>query len=217
MPVKIALVDDHKLFRKALASLIEGDPNYEICFEADSGKELFENLKTNNEPEIILLDISMKGQDGFTVAAKLRKDFPTIRFIAVTVEDNEESIIKMIKLGARGYVLKDADPDELFTCLNDVYTKGYYYSEHVSKTMADTINYHSRWDKQTTTTAKLSQREITFLEHVCNDLSYKEIAELMSVSVRTVDGYRDSLFQKINVRTRVGLVIYAIKNGIIRI
>lgn len=217
MPVKIALVDDHKLFRKALASLVETDDKYEVCFEAESGKELFENLKMYDEPEIILLDISMKGQDGFTVASKLRKDYPMIRFIAVTVEDNEASIIKMIKLGARGYVLKDADPEELFTCLEDVYSKGYYYSEYVSKTMANTINYHSRWDKQTTTATKLSQREITFLEHVCNDLSYKEIAELMNVSVRTVDGYRDSLFQKINVRTRVGLVIYAIKNEIIRI
>lgn len=217
MPIKIALVDDHRLFRKAMVSLIESDAKYEVLFEAGSGKELFENIKAFGEPEIVLLDISMRGQDGFTVAAKLRKDYPAIRFIAVTMNDQEDAIIKMIKLGARGYVLKGEDPEGFFACLEDVYTKGYYYSEFVAKTMASTINYHSKWDAQTTKVAKLTQREITFLEHVCNDLSYKEIATLMSVSVRTVDGYRDSLFQKINVRTRVGLVIYAIKHGIIRI
>jgi len=217
MPVKIALVDDHKLFRKAMVGLIESDPNYKVCFEAESGKELFENLKTCEMPEIVLLDISMRGQDGFTVAAKLRKDYPTVMFIAVTMDAEEDAVIKMIKLGARGYVLKGADPEELFTCLDEVQKKGYYYSEHVAKTMAATINYHNKWDAQTAKAAKLTQREITFLEHVCNDLSYKEIAKQMTVSVRTVDGYRDSLFHKINVRTRVGLVIYAIKNGIIRI
>ncbi len=217
MPIKIALVDDHKLFRRALANLLETEEKFEIIFEAESGAEFFDYLRSGQEPEVVLLDISMQGQDGFTVAGKLRKDYPMVRIIAVTVEDNEAAIIKMIKLGARGYVLKDADPDELFTAIDDVHNKGYYYSEYVSKTMANSINYHTRWDKNSDILDKLSQREITFLEHICNDLSYKEIAELMNVSVRTVDGYRDSLFQKISVRTRVGLVIFAIKNGVVKI
>lgn len=217
MPIKIALVDDHKLFRRALANLLETEEKFEIIFEAESGAEFFDYLRSGQEPEVVLLDISMQGQDGFTVAGKLRKDYPMVRIIAVTVEDNEAAIIKMIKLGARGYVLKDADPDELFTAIDDVHNKGYYYSEYVSKTMANSINYHTRWDKNSDILDRLSQREITFLEYICNDLSYKEIAELMSVSVRTVDGYRDSLFQKISVRTRVGLVIFAIKNGVVKI
>lgn len=217
MSIKIALVDDHKLFRRALANLLETEEKFEIIFEAESGAEFFDYLRSGQEPEVVLLDISMQGQDGFTVAGKLRKDYPMVRIIAVTVEDNEAAIIKMIKLGARGYVLKDADPDELFTAIDDVHNKGYYYSEYVSKTMANSINYHTRWDKNSDILDRLSQREITFLEYICNDLSYKEIAELMSVSVRTVDGYRDSLFQKISVRTRVGLVIFAIKNGVVKI
>lgn len=217
MPIKIALVDDHKLFRRALANLLETEEKFEIIFEAESGAEFFDYLRSGQEPEVVLLDISMQGQDGFTVAGKLRKDYPMVRIIAVTVEDNEAAIIKMIKLGARGYVLKDADPDELFTAIDDVHNKGYYYSEYVSKTMANSINYHTRWDKNSDILDRLSQREITFLEYICNDLSYKEIAELMSVSVRTVDDYRDSLFQKISVRTRVGLVIFAIKNGVVKI
>jgi two-component system, NarL family, invasion response regulator UvrY len=217
MPVKIALVDDHKLFRKALAGLIETDDRYEILFEAESGNHLFELIEEKGEPDVVLLDVNMPGQDGYTVAGKLRKSNPVIKIIAVTMNDDEPAIIKMIKLGARGYVLKDSDPEELLMAIDDVYNKGYYYSDYVSKTMANSINYHNKWDRETTTMEKLTQREVNFLELVCNDYSYKDIAERMNVSVRTVDGYRDSLFQKINVRTRVGLVIYAIKNGIVKI
>ncbi|HYG14243.1 MAG TPA: response regulator transcription factor [Bacteroidia bacterium] len=217
MPISIALVDDHKLFRKALANLIDTEDKFDVLFEADSGAQLFEYLEKNRKPDIVLLDINMPGQDGFAVAAQLKKNHPELKIIAVTVKDDEQAIIKMIKLGARGYILKDADPDELYMALDDVYYKGYSYSEYVSKTMANTINYHNKWDKEMATMEKLTQREINFLELVCNDYSYKEIAEKMNVSVRTVDGYRDSLFQKINVRTRIGLVIFAIKNGIVKI
>lgn len=216
-PIKIALVDDHTLFRRALAGLVSSDKRFEVIFEAESGLDLFECLKKNAEPDVVLLDISMPHQDGFTIASKLRKEYPVVKIIAVTVDDNEGSIIKMIKLGARGYVLKDANPEELFTALYDVYHKGYYYSEYVSKTMANTINYHTQWDKETNVIDQLSKREIAFLEHICNDISNKEIAELMNMSVRTIDGYRDSLLLKVNVRTRVGLVIFAIKNNIIKI
>ncbi len=217
MAIKIALVDDHTLFRKALAGLIESDDKYEILFEAESGNQLFDLIDAKGEPDIVLLDVNMPGQDGYTVAGKLRKNNPTVRIIAVTMNDDEPAIIKMIKLGARGYVLKDSEPEELLTALEDVHTKGYYYSDYVSKTMANSINYHTKWDKEASTIEKLTQREISFLELVCHDYSYKDIAERMNVSVRTVDGYRDSLFQKINVRTRVGLVIFAIKNGIVKI
>jgi len=217
MGAKIALVDDHKLFRKGLATLIKSDNNYTVLFEADNSSSLFDHLRRGIIPDIVLLDINMPGQDGFQVAAQLKRLHPAIKIIALTVKDNEQDIIKMIKLGARGYVLKDSEPEELFTAINDVYSKGYFYSDHVSKTMANSINYHSQWDEETIDLEKLSPRETHFLELVCHDYSYKEIADRMSVSVRTVDGYRDSLFQKIKVRTRVGLVIYAIKNGIVRI
>lgn len=217
MPISIALVDDHNLVRKALVNLIASNDTFEVVFDADNGKDFIDYLEKNKAPDVILLDINLPVEDGFAIATKIRQINPNQKFIAVTVDANEAAIIKMIKLGARGYIFKDADPEVLFEALEVVHTKGYYYTDFVSKTMARSINFHNKWDLQAETIEKFSPREITFLEHICNDLSYKQIGEKMSVSVRTVDGYRDSLFQKINVRTRVGLVIFAIRNGIVKI
>lgn len=217
MPIGIALVDDHNLVRKALANLIDSNENFTVLYDANNGNDFFDYLENNPAPDILLLDINLPGQDGFAIATKLRQTHPELKFIAVTVDANESAIIKMIKLGARGYIFKDADPELLFEALEEVHEKGYYYTDFVSKTMARSINNPNKWDRQFDAVEKLSQREVVFLEHVCNDLSYKQIGEEMNVSVRTVDGYRDSLFQKINVRTRVGLVIFAIKNGIVKI
>lgn len=217
MPIKVALVDDHNLVRKALANLIASNKNFEVVFDANNGKDFLDYLLPNPKPDLVLLDINMPGENGFAVAQKLKQMYPYIKFIAVTVDANESAIIKMIREGARGYIFKDAEPDELFEALEMVHTKGYYYNDVVSKTMAKSLNVHNKWDTEGIAIDKFSPREISFLEYICNDLSYKQIGELMNVSVRTVDGYRDSLFQKINVRTRIGLMIFALKNGIVTI
>jgi two-component system, NarL family, invasion response regulator UvrY len=131
--------------------------------------------------------------------------------------DDENAIIRMLKNGAKGYILKDADPSELKQAINAVLTRGFYYSEMVTGKLIHSIGNTDDDDNGSTSVLKLSEREMEFLKLVCTEMTYKEIADKMYLSPRTIDGYRDALFEKLNIKTRVGLVLYAIKNGVVRI
>ncbi len=209
----VVLVDDHILFRKGMVELINKFEEFEVIWEASNGKEFAENLKLCPMPEIVLLDIAMPEMNGFDTAMMIKKKHPAIRILVLSMFDEEDSIIKMIKIGVNGYILKDAEPNELIDALTEIRSKGYYYSDLVSNTMASMIKV----GKEKVESVKLNDREIKFLELICTEATYKEIADTMNVSLRTVDGYREALFEKLNVKNRVGLVIYAIKNGIVQL
>ncbi|MEP7252194.1 MAG: response regulator transcription factor, partial [Ginsengibacter sp.] len=159
----------------------------------------------------------MPEMDGYEACLWLKNNHPAIKVLALSMYDNENSVIRMFKAGAKGYILKDCDPGELQIALDDVVIKGFYYSEMVTGKLIHTINTLDEEDSQTKNVIQLSEREITFLKMVCTELTYKEIAEKMFLSPRTIDGYRDDLFHKLNVKTRVGLVMYAIKHSIVNI
>jgi two-component system, NarL family, invasion response regulator UvrY len=132
--------------------------------------------------------------------------------MVLSMSDNESDIIKMIKYGARGYILKDANPEYLERALTDMVTKGFYYSEWLSGTIINSLRgLESKKEEE------LSEKEVEFLKLACTEMTYKEIADKMFLSVRTIDGYRDALFEKLNLKSRVGLVLYAIKNGIVKV
>ena len=209
----IVLVDDHILFRKGIVELINKFDDFSVIWEASNGLEFIKNLKVCDVPEIVLLDIAMPEMDGFETAGWIKMKYPDIKVLILTMFDQENTIIKMLKLGINGFVLKDADPAELKLALELIREKGFYYSELVAGTMANTI----RNEGKNGDTPVLNDREITFLELVCTEMTYKEIADKMCLSFRTIDGYRDNLFGKLNVKSRVGLAIYAIKNGIVQI
>lgn len=175
-----------------------------------------EKLDHRNLPEIILLDINMPEMDGYETAAWLKSHYPEIKILVLSMYDNENSIIRMLKSGARGYILKDAEPAELKNALDAVAKKGFYYSEFVTGRLIHNIN--SEDDKKTIKNiTDLNARELEFLKLVCSELTYKDIADKMCLSARTIDGYRDALFEKLNAKSRVGLVLYAIKNGIVNV
>lgn len=207
--IRIALVDDHVVLRNSLGIMLEKVPGYEIVFEADNGLHLIKQLKENPIPDIILLDITMPGMDGGETARWLKQEYPDIRILVVTMLKSDPAIIQLIKKGARGYLLKDCEPSELITAINAVYEAGYYYNELFTPGIKaqSLLNNHT----------SLSTREITFLRWACTDLTHKEIAAEMQVSPRTIDGYRDSLFRKLNVTSRVGIVVYALKNGFVQL
>lgn len=211
---KIALVDDHVLLRNGLAGLVKS-LGHEVMFEADNGKHLIEKLHQNSLPEIILLDINMPEMDGYETVKWIKKNHPGVKVLALSMYDNETAIIRMLKYGAKGYILKDSDPIQLKNALDDVEKKGFYYSELVSGKLISAINKMDNGTDVLETSIHLNEREKDFLRHSCSELTYKEIAEKMFVSPRTIDGYRDALFDKLHVKTRVGLVIYAIKNGLV--
>lgn len=215
MQKKVVLVDDHSLLRNGLASLIK-DLGYIVLYESDNGKEFISKLDNNNLPDIVLLDINMPEMDGYETALWLKRNKPDVKVIALSMYDDEMAIMKMLKNGARGYILKDSEPGELRSALEAVCNKGYYYSELVTGKLIHSIN---KLDDEAANgnIAKLSEREIEFLKLACSELTYKEIASQMNVSPRTVDGYRDALFEKLEIKTRTGLAIYAIKNGLIKL
>jgi DNA-binding NarL/FixJ family response regulator len=212
----IALADDHVLLRKGLADLVSKQ-GYTVLFQADNGEEFLDKLKSNPEPDVVLLDINMPKKDGYETALWLKRNKPGIKVLALSMYDDEKAIIRMLKNGARGYILKDAEPSDLKAAIESVLTRGFHYSEMVTGKLIHSINAMSEEDSEIKSTLGLSEKEITFLKLAATELTYKEIAEQMHLSPRTIDGYRDELFEKLDLKSRVGLVLFAIKNGIVNI
>lgn len=215
--IKVALADDHVLLRRGLASLVKSFDQFIVVAEADDGIDLQQKIEANGVPDLVLLDINMPRMDGYETAKWLKKTYPLVKVVALSMYDSENSVIKMFKSGARGYVLKDCEPAELQMALMSVVNKGYYYSELVTGKLIHTINRMDEEEEELKSAVPLNEKELQFLKLACTELTYKEIADQMFLSPRTIDGYRDSLFEKLNLKTRVGLVMYAIKQGIVKI
>jgi len=213
----IAVVDDHTMIRKGLVVLINLFPNYKVLFDAANGKEFINQLKPPHLPDIVLLDINMPEMDGYATADWIRVNYPEIKILALSTMDAETTIIKMIRHGANGYILKDAETAELKQAFDDVLSKGFHYNDEVTRKVMRSINQLADEKSEINTFIKLTDRELEFIKLACSEKTYQQIAEEMFKSERTVDGYRDALFKKLNITSRVGLVIYAIKNNLVSI
>jgi two-component system invasion response regulator UvrY len=212
----IVLTDDHSLLRNGLAELVKSQ-GHTVLFEADNGKDFMAKLDPKSLPHLVLMDINMPEMDGFETTQWLKQNHPQVQVLALSMYDNETSIIRMLKCGAKGYILKDSEPAELKAAIDDILTKGFYYSELVSGKLMHAINKMDDDTDGLKNLVPLNDRETDFLKYACTEMTYKEIADKMFVSPRTIDGYRDALFEKLKLKTRVGLVMYAIKNGIVNI
>lgn len=212
--VQVAVIDDHVLLRTALARLVSTFDNFSVLIEADNGKQLKEAIAGHKVPDIVLLDVNMPEMDGFETTLWLQKNYPFIKVLVLSMLNDEKTIIKMFRLGAKGYLLKNTDPEELKKALTEVLHKNVYLSEQVSQKLVSGLNNDADKDEPEII---LNEREREFLRWSCSELSYREIAEKMNVSPRTVDDYRQNLFTRLRVHSRVGLVLYAIKNGIVNI
>ncbi|MCF2494310.1 response regulator transcription factor [Dyadobacter chenhuakuii] len=209
MKTPIAIVDDHELVARALSGLIQKFDNYDVIYEVFSGEELMQRMRLNFIPEIILLDVSMPDMDGYQVAHWLRETHPDVKVLALSMNDKEDAIVKMLRHGARGYLLKGCKPSQLRQALDAVCQKGFYYSDFVTKQLINNLNPENRQNSEYL--LELSDKELKFIRLSCSDLTYHQIADKMSVSPRTIDGYRESVFQKMDVKSRVGMVLFAIK------
>ena len=195
--------------------LINLFPGYSVLFDASNGKDFIEQLNPKKLPDIVLMDITMPDMDGYTTTEWLHKNYPHIKVLALSTMDSEAAIIKMIKAGAKGYVLKDADPSELKFVFDEVMSQGYFYNELITRKVMRAVSNLVDDKNAVSLFAKLTDRELEFLKYCCTELTYKEIAGKMFLSVRTVEGYRDTLCEKLSLKSRIGLAMYAIKNQII--
>lgn len=206
--ITIAIADDHTIMRNGLAELIKTLGAYDVVLQARNGRELLDLLQTSAlVPDICILDINMPELNGYETTAQLRLLYPAIKVMALSMFDNEFSIVRMLRSGAKGFLHKGADPDELSNALQTLHTEGYFHTELM---LINSLRKSNNWQ-----TINITDRETEFLKHCCSDLSYKEIADLMKVSLHTVHGYRDALFLKLRLKSRTALAIYALRTGVV--
>lgn len=214
---QVALVDDHVLLRNGLSSLINSFSGYKVLFEANSGKHMIELLDPNNLPDVVLLDITMPEMNGYETALWLTTHYPQIKILALTMLNDERSIIRMFKNGAKGYLLKDSKPQELKAALDGVVTKGVYLNKLMCDNIMHSMKTTAEDEADIQRFTELTEHEKEFLSWACTDKSYREIAELMGTSIQFVEATREALFQKLQTATRVGLALFAIKHDIARL
>ncbi|QNF35307.1 response regulator transcription factor [Adhaeribacter swui] len=208
---KVVLVDDHKLFRKGMVELVNGFAGYSVVWEAENGRDFIQKLVPQEMPDVVLLDISMPVMDGFETAQWMEQRYPEVKLLALSMHNDNETIKKMLKSGVNGYVLKNADPAELRLALQTLEEEGSYYSTRVAAILIEDLN------KPKKVKVELSERETEFLKLACTELCYKAFAPILKVHPRVVEAIREGLFKKLQVESRVGLVLYAIKNGIFKV
>lgn len=211
--IKIGLIDDHILLRDSLAAVINSFEGYSVSMVAENGRSFIEKLNPMTKPDIVILDLNMPEMDGHETTYWIAKNHPEIRILILTMYDSE-TLIHLIKSGVRGFLKKDVPPAELKHAMQCIMADGNYCSHTITgrlfNLMKNQGNKNSTWGS-----VILSENEIIFLKHVTSEMTYKEIALLMKISPRTIDNYRDALFLKLNVKSRVGLAMYAIRSGIV--
>lgn len=209
----IALVEDHLLFRAGLRSLLLTD-KFEIVIEAGNGLDLIEKLKSvkkSSFPEIFIVDIMMPLMDGFETVLWLNENFPQSKVIVLTMQDNPAVVMRMLKLNVKSYLVKSIEPNELLKAINQVKIDKFYFNNDVISVLMSSIRNKNHLEQNVIQLSDFTEREIQFLKLSCSDLTYAEIAQTMDISQRTVDAYRNSVFEKLNVKSRTGLALEAIR------
>ncbi|MFY7900048.1 MAG: response regulator [Chitinophagaceae bacterium] len=212
--VEIAVTDDHELFRKGLIALIDAlDGRFKVVIEATNGNDLITQLQAAPSiPDLIILDMNMPGKSGYETVVWLNQHYPNIKVLIVSMVEREESVIQMLKLGVRGYLSKDIAPEHLEEAILAVTEKGFYYTDFITGKLLLELQKDIN---SINTPVFLSEKEKEILQLMCTELTHKEIANKLGVSVKTVDNYRDVLCKKLNAVSRIGLVTYAIRNKIV--
>ncbi len=214
LPIKVILADDHLLLRNALAALIDSFGDCKVIHQSNNGKELISLLSNGCVPDVAILDLNMPEMDGFVTAEWMRVHHPAIHILMLTMYDSELSLIRLLQSGVKGFLKKDIHPDELKFAIHSVMHSGFYYSNSTTGKLVNLfrknngagMNLHN---------AMLTEQEVEFLRLACTDMTYKEVAQRMGLNPRSIDTLRDQLFQKLDVRSRVGLAMIAIKHGIV--
>lgn len=211
MTINIGIVDDHQLFLKSLSLLISGFKDFTIVVEALNGKDLLEKMQLKKvEPDILLVDVNMPVMNGIATAEYFTAHHPLVKIVALSMKDDDATIIAMLKAGACAYLLKDIHPDALEKALLEIHASGFYNAD------AANINYRRLLQHNLKEPPlKLTDKEKQFLQLACSDQTYKQIAMEMHLSERTIDGYREALFQKLKVQSRVGMALEAIRRNIV--
>ena len=206
----VVIVDDHTLLSQAIAAMVNTFSKFKVLYTCKNGQELIDKFSSSAKfiPDVVLMDINMPIMNGIETTEWVTKNHQEVNVMALSVEDEEATILKMLKVGAIGYLLKDTEKAVLESALVEIVENGFYHTKSVTNILMKSLSGNGKEE------ILLNDRQVTFMKHACSELTYKEIADRMCLSPKTIDGYRDVLFTKLNVKNRVGLVMYAIKNKI---
>lgn len=213
-PVKIAIADDYKIYRDGLKLCLSADPNMQVLFEADNGDALLKMLE-NEEPDVILMDIKMPVIDGVEATKIIRKKYPQIKVLVITMYDSDKFIIHLMENGANGYLLKNAEPSEIIKAIYTVFENGYYFNDVVNKALLKKVMMNNNLKPSFNKNIELDIQELDVLKLICKEKTVTEISAQTLLAPRTVEAIRQRLTEKIGVRNTAGLVMFAVKNGLV--
>lgn len=212
--IKVAIADDHKIFRKGVILSLRPYTNIKFVLEADNGEELISKLE-EFKPDVILCDLKMPVKDGIDTTKYITKHFPEMRVIILTMYEDERFVGHLMDCGAAGYLLKSTEPAEIKKAITDVMRTGFYLNPFVNKVLIKKNYAKQKFNPSLTSEVVLSDREKEVLTLVCMEFTAAEIAQKMDISARTVEAIKDRLMERFGVKNSVGLVFYAMKNSLI--
>ncbi len=212
--IKIAIADDYKIFREGLKVGLSSDDALQVMMEADNGEDLLKGLEIDT-PDVILMDLKMPVMDGMEATKEVRKKYPSVKVLVVSMYDDDKFIIHLMENGANGYLLKNTEPDEIRRSIYAVHENGYYFNDLVNKALLKKLVLKNNLKPSFNQNVELSERELEVLKLICEEKTAGEIAKEIFLSPRSVEGIRQRLIEKVGVRNSAGLVMFAVKNGIV--
>jgi DNA-binding NarL/FixJ family response regulator len=212
--IKVAIADDHKIFRKGVILSLRPFTNIKFVLEANNGEELLNNL-TLADPDVILMDLRMPIKDGIETTKQVSKDYPNVRVIVLSMYEDERFVSHLMENGAQGYLLKNAEPQEIRKAIMDVFEKGYYLNNFVNRILRKKAHNKQKTTPSLTHEITLNERERDVLKYICMEFTAQEIAQKMDISNRTVEAIKDRLMERFGSKNTAGLVFFAVKNNLV--
>ena len=211
--IKVVIADDHEIFRDGMRIMLQKQSDIQLVGEAGDGRELIEQVKSL-QPDIVISDVKMPRMDGAAATRHLVEHYPHVGIIALTMFDEEDLIIDMLEAGAKGYLLKNADKNEIVDAIKSVYDQQPYYCRHTSHKLAEMVAKSKFNPHRNHVKPEFNERELEIIRFICDGLTSKQIGERIFLSVRTVEGLRMKILEKMDVKNTAGIIIYAIKNNL---
>ncbi|MGB8191651.1 MAG: response regulator transcription factor [Chitinophagaceae bacterium] len=216
--IKVAIADDHKIFRKGVILSLRPYTNIRFVLEADHGQQLLDGLQditAEEKPDVILMDLRMPMKDGIETTKLVAKQFPQIHIIALTMFEDERFVSHMMEIGANGYLLKSADPAEIKRAIMEVMSKGYYLNNFVNRILLKKSHSKTKAIPTLSSEITLNDRERDVIKYICMEFTAQEIAQKLEVSPRTVEAIKDRLMERFGAKNTAGLVFFAVKNNLV--
>lgn len=212
--IKVAIADDHKIFRKGVILSLRPFTNLKFVLEAENGDELLNGI-AEAEPDVVLMDLRMPGKDGMETTKLLARQYPNIYIIVLSMYEDERFVSHMMENGANGYLLKNAEPQEIRRAIMDVYEKGYYLNNFVNRILLKKAHSKQKIAPSLSNEITISEKERDVLKFICMEFTAQEIAQKMDISPRTVEAIKDRLMERFGSKNTAGLVFFAVKNNLV--